>query len=122
MGLGMSVSAEHGDGRVAQPLRVEGLARREDAGLHLLAGGADGQCQPMPDHASSEGECDLANPTNAVTGHGVFDSRDFLVPQSRARVYVWAACPAYAAWVASWHKIVALCRPRARLSLSACFL
>ena len=42
MGLGMSVSAEHGDGRVAQAqgLRVGGLAGREDAGLQLLAGGA----------------------------------------------------------------------------------
>ena len=55
-------------------------------------------------------------------GHGVFDSRDFLVPQSRARVYVWAAQPAYAAWVASWDQLVALSRPRAQLSLSACFL
>ena len=55
-------------------------------------------------------------------GHGVFDSRDFLVPQSRARVYVWAARPEYAPWVVSWNQLVALCRPRAQLSLSACCL
>ena len=55
-------------------------------------------------------------------GYGVFDSRDFLVPQSRARVYVWAARPEYAAWVAAWKQLVALCRPRVALSLPACVL
>ena len=55
-------------------------------------------------------------------GHGVFDSRDFLVPQSRARVYLWAARPEYASWVAAWEQLVELCRPQAQLSLSACFL
>ena len=54
--------------------------------------------------------------------YGVFDSRDFLVPQSRARVYLWAARPEYASWVAAWKRIVALCRPRVALSLSACVL
>ena len=55
-------------------------------------------------------------------GYGVFDRRDFLVPQSRARVYLWAARPEYASWVAAWKGIVALCRPRVALSLSACVL
>ena len=64
----------------------------------------------------------LLDPLGYTHGYGVFDSCDFLVPQSRARVYLWAARREYASWVPVWHDVVSLCRPRGRLPLSACLL
>ena len=55
-------------------------------------------------------------------GHGIFDSRDFMVPQSRARVYIWAAHPGFSPWVDKWAQIVGMCRPHVQLGLSACLL